>query len=187
MVSPVALSRSEQMARIRGRDTSPERRIRSALWERGLRYRLHTRTPVGRPDIVFPRQRVAVFIDGCFWHGCPQHYVRPRSRERFWAGKLASNVERDRRQTLELESLGWRVVRLWEHEVYEALDEVVSRVHRAVSGVGDDNSPGWRVVRVEAVDEELNLEQRTLVGLRDPAMTRFEQGRRVTSKWKPPR
>ena len=180
----MALSRSEQMSRIRSRDTGPEKRLRSALWSRGLRYRLHARTPVGRPDIVFPGPRVAVFIDGCFWHGCPRHYVRPRSRERFWAEKLAENLQRDRRQTLELESLGWRVVRLWEHEVYEALEEVTSQVHRAISGVPDNRSPAWRVLRVEELDAAHNLERRHLVSLRDPGSTTYEDGPRVTAKWK---
>lgn len=87
----------------RSQHTRPEVLLRQALWRAGLRYRLHTRTPVGRPDIVFPRQKVAIFIDGCFWHGCPEHYVRPRSRPEFWAAKLLTNFERDHRQTRELE------------------------------------------------------------------------------------
>src|SRR5215211_8176900 len=105
------------MARVKGKNTSPERILRSALWRNGLRYRLDYKVPAGRPDIVFPGPKVAVFVDGCFWHGCPAHYSRPRSQQEFWSEKLAANVERDRRQTLELESRGWRVVRVWEHEI----------------------------------------------------------------------
>ena len=129
----MVLTRSQQMARIRGKDTSPERVLRSALWAVGLRYRVHDTAPIGRPDILFPTSRVAVFIDGCFWHGCPHHYVRPRTREGFWSEKLRTNVERDRRQTLHLESGGWRVVRIWEHEVEQDLDLMVARVRRALS------------------------------------------------------
>ncbi|MCB9789036.1 MAG: very short patch repair endonuclease [Deltaproteobacteria bacterium] len=175
------LSRSEQMSRIRGKDTTPERRLRSALWAAGLRYRLHARTPIGRPDVVFAGRRVAVFIDGCFWHGCPYHYVRPRSRAGFWAAKLASNVARDRRQTLALEELGWSVVRVWEHEVRDDLPVAVARVQAAVDGC-----PGvreaWRVVRVEVVDIGTDQERRYLEALRDAAMTRTEEGRRITEK-----
>ena len=78
---------------------------------------MHAATPAGRPDIVFPGARVAVFIDGCFWHGCPDHYVRPRSSEEFWSKKLAENCRRDSVQTKRLEDIGWRVCRVWEHEV----------------------------------------------------------------------
>src|SRR5689334_1387580 len=98
------------MSRIRGSNTSPERLLRLALWRRGYRYRLHARTPVGAPDIVFGRRKVAVFVDGCFWHGCPEHYVRPRTRNAFWDAKLDENFKRDRRQTLALIQAGWRVL-----------------------------------------------------------------------------
>src|SRR5436305_4641398 len=102
-------TRSEQMARIRGKNTSPEMLLRRALWAAGLRYRVHYRTPAGRADIALVKVQLAIYIDGCFWHGCPDHYVRPRSQADFWAAKLAQNVERDRRQTLQLETSGWKV------------------------------------------------------------------------------
>lgn len=102
----MALTRSQQMARIKGKLTKPEVFLRQALWQRGARYRLHHKTPVGRPDIAFPGPRLAVFIDGCQWHGCPKHYVRPRSRNEFWADELSTNVERDQRQTRAIEAAG---------------------------------------------------------------------------------
>src|SRR5439155_2473646 len=118
--SAMSLSRSEQMARIRGRDTAPEVRLRQALWRAGLRFRLKRSDLSIRPDLVFASaSRIAVFIDGCFWHGCPDHYVPPRSAIGFWSKKLAVNVERDCRQTLALEAAGWRVLRFWECEVIE--------------------------------------------------------------------
>ncbi len=178
------LSRSEQMSRIRSEHTRPERRLRSALWASGLRYRVHGKTPVGRPDVVFPGQRVAVFIDGCFWHGCPKHYVRPGSRADFWATKLLTNVERDRQQTLELEAAGWRVMRVWEHEVYEFLDELVNRVRAAVRGESYATAPDWRVVRVDEIDKAARRERRHLQRLRRPEEMRTEEGRRVTAKWR---
>lgn len=175
----MALTRSQQMARIKGKDTRPEKLLRSALWQRGLRYRLDARVPVGRPDIVFPGKRLAVFVDGCFWHGCPLHYVRPRTRCDFWAGKLAANVDRDRRHTLALEAAGWTVVRLWEHEVTESIDLAADRVCSAARGDPPPPSASWRVHRVDCIDEARDRERRTLVDLRDPCWTRSEDGPRV--------
>lgn len=180
------LTRSEQMSRIRGRDTRPEQLLRSALWAAGLRYRLQVQTPGGRADLAFPGARVVVLVDGCFWHGCPRHYVRPRSREEFWAGKLAQNVGRDRRQTLELEAQGWRVVRLWEHQIFEDLEAAVQRVRDAVACAGELTPDDWRVVRVEALDADGRTERRHLERLRDPDQRRFEDGPRVTAKWSRP-
>jgi DNA mismatch endonuclease (patch repair protein) len=182
----MALSRSEQMARIKGKNTTPERRLRSALWAAGLRYRVHSATPVGRPDVAFIQQRLAVFIDGCFWHGCPKHYVRPRSREGFWTQKLKENVDRDRRQTLALEALHWRVVRAWEHEIFEEVDKVVSRVRLALSASHWTHSEDWRVIRVESLDETTKMERRILAPLRNTELRREVVGRRVTAKWRWP-
>jgi DNA mismatch endonuclease (patch repair protein) len=103
----------------RRRDTSPERRVRSALHRRGWRFRVDLAVAVAggraRPDIAFTRRRVAVFIDGCFWHCCPEHGRPPLSNVGYWGPKLARNVERDRVDTERLRAAGWRVVRLWEH------------------------------------------------------------------------
>lgn len=179
----MALTRSQQMARIRGRDTSPERLLRSEVWRAGLRYRLHARTPAGRPDLVFPRQRVAVFIDGCFWHGCPEHYVRPRTRDEFWSTKLVENVERDARQTRELEEHGWRVCRLWEHEVWEDPTGATSRVIAAVTSPEWHPPPDWRVVRVDALGGPEDLERRHLRELKGCAPEKDVVQSRSTRKW----
>src|SRR5947209_20230456 len=102
-----------------GRDTKPEVRLRSELHRRGLRFRKHlTITAAGvrvRPDIVFPRQRVAVFVDGCFWHGCEEHGNLPRHNSEYWVAKISHNHDRDRVVTAALEASGWQVLRLWEH------------------------------------------------------------------------
>jgi DNA mismatch endonuclease (patch repair protein) len=146
---------------------------------------LHVATPFGRPDVVFQRARLAVFIDGCFWHGCPPHYVRPRSNASFWADKLSTNVERDRRQTIGLEESGWRVLRFWEHEVFEALEESV----RTVRLVLNDETPGrtdWRVIRVEEIQTTPTVERRHLVSLRNPALRSAVEGPRVAKKWRRP-
>jgi len=177
----MVMSRSENMARIRGANTSTEILFRRALWSTGLRYRLHARTPVGRPDLVFAGPKVAVFIDGCFWHGCPLHYVCPRSNKAFWAEKLRSNIARDRDQTLALESLDWRVVRIWEHEVLQDLDAAVDRVRGVVSGTHDlKGAPDWRVVSVACVNADRDIEKRHLERLRAPEIRRTEVGPRIT-------
>lgn len=114
------------------RDTRPELLLRQEIHARGLRFRVEhgIRVDDMRPiqaDVVFTRWRVVVFVDGCFWHGCPEHGTRPRSNAHYWSSKIASNQARDRRQTAALEHAGWRVVRVWEHEaVAEAADRVVA-------------------------------------------------------------
>jgi DNA mismatch endonuclease (patch repair protein) len=117
----------------RHRDTAPELRLRRALHALGHRYRVSLPVQAGgvrvRPDIVFPRQRVAVFVDGCFWHCCALHGRRPADPTGYWTAKLDRNVERDRRVTSSLEAEGWRVVRIWEHE---PVDEAVTFVAAAL-------------------------------------------------------
>jgi DNA mismatch endonuclease (patch repair protein) len=180
----MALTRSEQMSRIRGKDTSPERLLRSALWRAGLRFRLQARTPHGRPDVVFARARVAVFIDGCFWHGCPEHYVRPRTRNDFWSAKLLENVVRDRRQTLQLEAEGWRICRFWEHQVFESLPEVVDTVRSALHDAQWNPPTSWRVVQVDALPGEGDMERRWLEDLRNSLTRDSVVAQRSTRKWK---
>jgi DNA mismatch endonuclease (patch repair protein) len=148
---------------------------------------VHAETSVGKPDVVFPKKKVAVFIDGCFWHGCPQHYVRPRTHTDHWENKLYENVKRDRQQTLELETLGWIVVRVWEHEVYETVEKVLSRIQLALEEERAPSTPDWRVVRVEVIEESAGRERRLLEDLRDPGAMRSIEGRRITAKWRRPR
>jgi len=119
----------------RRRDTGPEKAFRSELHQRGFRFRVDFPIPVSgrspRADIAFTRKRVAVFIDGCFWHGCPEHSQRPKTNSGYWGPKIARNIERDREQTVRAETAGWRVIRIWEHE---GLDEAIARVEAAITG-----------------------------------------------------
>lgn len=124
----------------RRRDTGPELRIRRLLHARGLRFRvdlpvrIDERRPV-RPDVVFTRARLAVFIDGCFWHGCPEHGQRPDVRNgHYWTPKIAGNAERDQRHTRALANAGWTVLRFWEHE---SPDEVASKIQWAYEQLAD--------------------------------------------------
>ncbi|MFD6073730.1 very short patch repair endonuclease [Amycolatopsis lurida] len=126
-----------------GRDTKPELLLRSHLYQRGLRYRVSARPlPTLRrtADIVFPRAKVAVFVDGCFWHGCPEHHRPSRSNATFWRDKIEGNRARDRETNTVLRSEGWAVVRVWEHvEAAEAVDLVLAAL--AERGVAPRESP----------------------------------------------
>jgi DNA mismatch endonuclease (patch repair protein) len=118
----------------RSRDTGPERALRSALWARGLRYRV-ARRPLRdarwTADLVFGPSRVAVFVDGCFWHGCPEHGRTPTANRAYWGPKLAKNRERDKAFDRLLAEHGWLVVRVFEHEsVGEAAEMVAAVVAR---------------------------------------------------------
>jgi DNA mismatch endonuclease (patch repair protein) len=120
----------------RRRDTKPELAIRSAVHRMGLRYRVDV-APLPdrrrRADIVFPRQRVAVYVDGCFWHGCPEHGLVPRAHRDYWLEKIGRNRERDAETDAALREAGWMVVRVWEHE---ASTVAAARVAEVVNSCG---------------------------------------------------
>ncbi len=117
----------------RRRDTSPELAVRRRLHAAGLRYRVDypadSTDRRRRADIVFIRAKVVVFIDGCFWHGCPEHFIAPKSNASYWGPKIARNKERDRASTDRLREDGWKVLRFWEHEDPE---DVVARIVEVV-------------------------------------------------------
>lgn len=126
--------RSWNMSRIRGRDTVPERQVRSILHRMGCRFRLHAVGLAGRPDVVLARYRSVVVVHGCFWHrhaDCKQAYT-PKSNVEFWAKKFDANVERDRRTTAALKKLGWRVITVWECELGRP-DKLRSRLTRLLA------------------------------------------------------
>lgn len=123
----------------RRRDTKPELRLRSEVHRRGLRYRVDVqpvRTIRSRADLVFTPVKVAVFVDGCFWHGCPHHRVAPKTNASYWTAKIEGNMSRDRRVTEGLEREGWTVLRIWEHEdPLEAADRVEATVRRRLEAL----------------------------------------------------
>jgi DNA mismatch endonuclease (patch repair protein) len=114
--------RSRNMAAIRSANTKPEVRVRSALHAQGLRFRLHRKDLPGKPDIVLPKFRTAIFVHGCFWHchSCKYGSVVPATRPEFWAAKRGGNVARDRKNRAALRKLGWRVLVVWECDVRTA-------------------------------------------------------------------
>lgn len=131
---------SLRMSRQARRDTAPELCLRRLLFARGLRYRVDAPLP-GMPrrraDVLFTRRRVAVFIDGCFWHSCPVHGTVPRSNRDWWVAKLDKNTARDRDTDTYLSANGWMVLRFWEHEDMELAADVVEQVVRKrKSGTG---------------------------------------------------
>ncbi|MCW2515941.1 MAG: vsr [Mycobacterium sp.] len=118
----------------KGRDTKPELALRSAVHALGLRYRVSAKPLAGlrrTADLVFPRAKVAVFLDGCFWHGCPEHHTVASANAKFWADKVAGNRARDRDTDGRLAEAGWVSVRIWEHEDPEVAARQVEEVVRA--------------------------------------------------------
>lgn len=122
-------TRSKIMSSIRSRDTKVELMLRRELWRKGLRYRLYYDVP-GKPDIVFSSKKLAVFMDGDFWHGYDWKKLEPKLKNDFWRDKITRNMLRDKRVNLELKKKGWRVIRLWEHEVREDATGCVKRIKR---------------------------------------------------------
>ncbi|MFC9752903.1 very short patch repair endonuclease [Streptomyces sp. NPDC056921] len=126
--------RRRNMQAIRSRDTKPEQLIRRLVHAQGLRYRVAAK-PLSNlrrtADMVFRPAKVAVFIDGCYWHGCPEHYVPPKTNPGYWSDKVARNMARDRDTNQQLADAGWTVLRFWEHESPEACaDQIVLAVSR---------------------------------------------------------
>lgn len=105
------------MSRIRAKDTQPEIILRKAISKAGIKgYRLNYRL-LGKPDIVFLKRKIAIFIDGCFWHKCPKCFKKPATNKKFWLEKIDSNVKRDRFVSARLKKEGWKVLRIWEHDL----------------------------------------------------------------------
>lgn len=149
---PLNAGRSRNMQANRRADTKPEVALRKALHRRGYRYRKDFRLDLEgvrvRPDIVFTARKIAIFIDGCFWHVCPEHGRQPTTNEWYWTPKLRRNMERDQIANDALKAAGWHVIRLWEHEpLPSALEAVVAVLdsrseHRSeTSGISEQKQP----------------------------------------------
>lgn len=120
------------MSRVRQSGTAPELRLRRALWAAGIRYRVQYRVGGARVDVALPGNRLAIFVDGCFWHGCRRHYIAPATNETLWGEKLRANQRRDLHNNEVLCGLGWKVLRIWECEIEENLNAVVGRVREVL-------------------------------------------------------
>jgi DNA mismatch endonuclease (patch repair protein) len=134
---------SVKMSALARRDTKPELLLRSELHSRGLRFRVQCKVPGNNRrtiDIAFTRARLAVYIDGCFWHGCPKHHVRPKANSEWWAWKIERNQARDRDTDRELLSRGWEVLRIWEHvEPGRGADLVEQTYRRRIAGLSSSS------------------------------------------------
>jgi len=121
------------MRAVPGKNTSAELALRRALSNAGVRgYRLHDSRVAGKPDLVFSRGKLAVFVDGCFWHGCPSCYRQPKTNQQYWTMKVQRNMDRDRKVNELCQAAGWRVLRLWEHEVLHEAELAAARIVNAL-------------------------------------------------------
>ena len=142
--------RSAVMARVKGKNTAPELKVRKALTALGARYRLNRKDLPGTPDIVLPGRRLAILVHGCFWHGhdCPRGSRTPKANREYWTAKVARNVARDQRTAAELAAAGWRVETIWECELKDgaALSERLQRLlqQTPLTPRSPRSSPNWR-------------------------------------------
>lgn len=124
-------TRSYNMSCIKGKNTKPEEIVRKALFAKGFRYRKNDRRLPGTPDIVLPKYRTVIFVNGCFWHGhtgC-KYYVVPKTNTEFWLNKINSNIDRDEKKASQLKKLGWRIITVWECELKKsALNDTIKRI-----------------------------------------------------------
>lgn len=127
--------RSWNMSRITGKNTKPELRLRSILHRAGYRFRLHVSSLPGRPDIVLPKYRTVIFMNGCFWHrhpACSKAYT-PSSRTEFWTAKFEATIARDAKKSAELRKQGWNVLTVWECELQQSPESVLDRITTSVT------------------------------------------------------
>ena len=144
--------RSYNMSRIRSRNTSPEKIVRAELWRRGYRYRLNDKRLPGKPDLVLPKYRAVIFINGCFWHGhrgCPK-YVEPKTNAGFWKEKIAANIARDELNAQRLDTLSWTVITVWECELSKKnRDATIARIEADLRAAKDKYDK-WTALRRES-------------------------------------
>ena len=124
--------RKFNMSRIHGKNTGPEIKLRKLLFSNNIRgYRVHYNLP-GKPDIVFIKKKIAIFIDGCFWHKCPVCFQEPETRKEFWMKKIQSNIDRDKKINKQLKDDGWTVLRFWEHDVRKKPYVIVQKISEMI-------------------------------------------------------
>ncbi len=123
-------TRSRIMSSIRSKNTQPEITVRQLLWARGKRYRIHNRSVFGNPDISNKKKKVAVFIDGCFWHGCSKCYQQPRTNTEFWKKKVSDSRRRRKLVISRLRKEGWKTMEVWEHEIKSSSGIIADRIAR---------------------------------------------------------
>ncbi len=140
---PKSKTTSRVMSSIRAKNTKPEILLRKALWKNGLSgYRLHWKKVPGKPDIAYPKKKIAIFVNGCFWHRCPHcEPSSPKTHKKFWEDKFAKNIERDYRKNQELKNAGWTVITVWECRIKENMPLTISTVRRALENQSPPTDP----------------------------------------------
>lgn len=124
--------RKYNMSQIKSKNTKPELVLRKLLSENKIKgYRLHKNIP-GKPDLVFTKRKLAIFIDGCFWHKCPKCFIKPETRTDFWLKKITGNVKRDKEITYKLQEQGWKILRFWEHQLEKTPSRVISKIQNSL-------------------------------------------------------
>lgn len=126
---------SQIMSSIKGKNTSPERKLRMGLIRSGIKgLKVHVKTIPGVPDIVYPKAKVAIFVNGCFWHRCPKCKLKlPKTHKSFWKSKFLKNVSRDRKNKRTLNKMGWTVLTIWECELKKDTDKIVLRIRKIIA------------------------------------------------------
>lgn len=119
--------RSWIMSRIKSKWTTQEKKIHNYLKSKKIKHKMHPKIP-GSPDIILPGKKIAIFLHGCFWHKCPRHYREPKSNRKYWLSKIDKNVERDKKNIKLLKRNGWKVIKIWEHDIVKNLEEWVEEV-----------------------------------------------------------
>lgn len=125
--------RSEIMSKVKSKDSKIEVDFRKAIWKEGFRYRKNPTNYFGKPDIVLPKYKTAIFIDSCFWHGCKKHCRLPTARKKYWAAKIQRNKERDKEVNRHYKKIHWKTIRVWEHEIAKNHKMILNKVIPQVS------------------------------------------------------
>lgn len=132
-----SLSRSENMKKIKSTNTKVEKQLRKEIWKLGYRYRLHSKEILGKPDLIFKKYKIVVFVDGEFWHGYNwmEKKKRIKANREYWIPKIEATIERDKKITKELKQQGWKVLRFWDHEIEKDLDRCIQVLIKALQYV----------------------------------------------------
>jgi len=124
--------RSEIMSHVKSKNSKIEALFRKELWKVGLRYRKNSSKHFGKPDIVLPKYKTAIFIDSCFWHGCKKHCRIPTARKKYWTEKITRNIARDKEVSKYYKKQGWKIFRIWEHNLQKKTEKIISRIKNRV-------------------------------------------------------
>lgn len=127
--------RSKIMSRVKSKDSAIEIILRKGLWKSGFRYRKNSSQYLGKPDIILKKYKAVIFIDSCFWHGCPKHLRMPSSNQKYWETKIARNQERDKEINSYYGKNNWRIIRVWEHDILKNPDRCVNKIGETLSRV----------------------------------------------------